>query len=58
MILSSVDDSVQCTAIVTPRPQLEQIADVDNKCVFAYWNGNPSFCRWVPDLKPARSWFL
>ena len=30
MLLDKVDDAVQCTAVVTRRPLLNKVADIDN----------------------------
>ena len=51
MVLAKVDNAVQSAAIVTSRPLLNKVANINYVRVWSDWNWDPASGGWVKDLK-------
>jgi hypothetical protein len=50
MLITFIDNSMDRAPVITSCPQMQQVADVDDKGVFGHGNGSPFARGWVEDL--------
>jgi hypothetical protein len=58
VLVAKIDNAVYSTAVVTRRPLLNEIADINNVRVRRHWDRHPALSRRVKHLKTLRSWLL